>query len=50
MEGGVSEMDLIAIALVPATDEYQSVLTPKQSARGTDLTPLNLELVMNKYY
>ena len=50
IEGGVSKMDLIAIVLDAATDEYQSVLTAEQSARGTNLTLLDLELVMNKYY
>ena len=50
MEGGVSKMDLIAIVLDAATDEYQSALTAEQSARGADLTLLDLELVMNKYY
>jgi hypothetical protein len=41
-------VELIAIVLDAATDEYQSMLSAEQSARGDLLTLLNLWLVMSQ--
>jgi hypothetical protein len=49
-DGSVDEADLIAIVLDAATDEYQSVLTAEESARGSKLTLLDLELIMGQHY
>ena len=46
----IDEADLIAIVLDAATDEYQSVLTSEERAKGSDLTLLDLEVVMNQHY
>jgi hypothetical protein len=48
--GMVNEMDLIAIVLDVATEEYQSVLTTEQSSKGSNLSLQDLETVMNQHY
>ena len=49
-DGSVDKADLIAIILDAATDEYQSVLTAKESAEGPKLTLMDLELIMGQHY
>ena len=49
-DGSVDKADLIAIVLEAATDEYQSVLTAEESAKGPKLTVMDLELIMGQNY
>jgi hypothetical protein len=48
--GMIDEMDLIAIVLDIATEDYQSVLTAEQSSKGSNLSLQDLETVMNQHY
>jgi Zinc knuckle len=49
-DGSVDEADLIAIVLDAVTDEYQSVLMAEESAKGSKLTLIDLELIMGQHY
>jgi Zinc knuckle len=46
----IDEADLIANVLDVTQDEYQSVLTAVQSAKGLSLTLSDLEVVMQQHY
>jgi hypothetical protein len=48
--GMINEMDLIAIVLDIATEEFQSILTVEQSSKGSNLSLQDLETIMNQHY
>jgi hypothetical protein len=48
--GTLEEIDLIAIVLDVATEEYHAILTSEQSHKGNSLTLSDLENVMCQHY
>ena len=48
--GKIEELELIAIVLDVATDDYQAILTAEQSTRGDELTLYDVERVMTRHY
>jgi hypothetical protein len=46
----IYESDLIAIVLDTATDDYQAVITGRQSLNGENLTLNDLEVIMNQHH